>query len=360
MTPAIAAPGRTIYYPLFDWLRFVLACAVLLGHEGLLDEWPQAGNFAVQVFFALSGWLIGELLLNLPKEGLGRFYFNRALRIWCPYFLALGMLLALALLRDRLTLPWAAFAFYMATFVYNLFGPPQLATHRKDMPLLGTGNHFWSVNAEEQFYLLSPLLLVVAPARFGRSVWLWLALALLALFTGVYASIVFGVLAAVFASRHRAFHLGPRVRACFWVLTIVAGWFVIRNIHYEFAAPFCAVGTVLLLAVRGQRTEWGAFLGGLSYPLYLNHWIPTFVLHGVFKHLGLLNNLTATILRHALSVCLAIVLAACLYQYFDRRILAARPRLYSVSRGHLAMAMGYALVCIGVTVGLILTRGSLW
>jgi peptidoglycan/LPS O-acetylase OafA/YrhL len=57
-------------YPLLDWLRFVLAVAVVLSHGGAI-VWNEAGNFAVQVFFALSGWLIGGILVageikNLP------------------------------------------------------------------------------------------------------------------------------------------------------------------------------------------------------------------------------------------------------------------------------------------------------
>ena len=80
------------------------------------------GDFAVQIFFALSGWLVGGLLVSLPKNELPRFYFNRALRIWCPYFLALGLLVAASLLHDPVTHKWTEFVFYKTTFVYNLFG----------------------------------------------------------------------------------------------------------------------------------------------------------------------------------------------------------------------------------------------
>ena len=163
-------PLARIYYPWFDWLRLALAATVLASHEGLIRGWPDAGNFAVQVFFSLSGWLIGDLLFNLPRGQLRKFYFNRALRIWCPYFLALSFLVGASLLRDKITLKWAEFVFYKSTSVYNLFGMPQLAIHRSEMPLFGTGSHFWSVNAEEQFYLLAPLVLVVLPRKFGRSV----------------------------------------------------------------------------------------------------------------------------------------------------------------------------------------------
>ena len=76
-------------FPLFDWLRFILASVVALSHEGLF-VWDRAGNLAVQIFFALSGWLIGGILLRTERTGLPRFYFNRATRIWIPYFGAIA------------------------------------------------------------------------------------------------------------------------------------------------------------------------------------------------------------------------------------------------------------------------------
>src|SRR5690242_14481489 len=85
--PAEANPERVKVEEcaVFDVLRFLLAFAVLLSHMKLL-AWAQAGNLAVQVFFALSGWLIGSILCNTKPGELNRFYFNRATRIWIPYF----------------------------------------------------------------------------------------------------------------------------------------------------------------------------------------------------------------------------------------------------------------------------------
>ena len=140
----------TPYYPWFDWLRGVLAIAVMLKHDGLIP-WEHGGNFAVQVFFALSGWLIGGILIHLKPADLPRFYFNRAVRIWIPYYIAVGLLIAASLLRDPVTAKWLEIVFYKLSFVYNLFGTQQLANHVAEMPLRGTGSHFWSVNAEERF-----------------------------------------------------------------------------------------------------------------------------------------------------------------------------------------------------------------
>ena len=131
------------YYPWFDWLRFALANVVMLVHFGIVHGWPHAGDFAVQVFFALSRWLIGEILLEQSRGDLPRFFFNRAVRIWAPYYLALLFLIAASLLREPATSKWLEIVFYKATFVYNLFGTRQAAQHVKEMPLAGTGSHFW-------------------------------------------------------------------------------------------------------------------------------------------------------------------------------------------------------------------------
>lgn len=190
----VGAPAQELatYFPRLDWLRFVLACTVMLSHFGALGSWPPAGTFAVHVFFALSGWLIGGILLEAKTADLPRFYFNRSVRIWVPYYLALTFLIVASVLHDKRAFDpkWLEFVAYKATFVWNLFGTQQLATFSDEMPLKGTGNHFWSVNAEEQFYLLSPLLLVVCIPRIGRSLIAWLSIAALAYLTATYASII--------------------------------------------------------------------------------------------------------------------------------------------------------------------------
>jgi peptidoglycan/LPS O-acetylase OafA/YrhL len=338
------------YYPWFDWLRLGLATVVLLSHSGVLNAWQYSAGFAVQVFFALSGWLIGGMLFKLTRSDLRRFYFNRALRIWWPYFLALGFLIGVSLIRDRVTHKWLEFIFYKATFVYNLFGPRQLALHAAQMPLGGTGNHFWSVNAEEQFYLLAPLLLVIAPRRFGRNVITWVILASVAYVTRTYASIVFGVLAAVIANTRGAFHDHYLCRIIAGIVVVVSALGFVTGIDNDLVAPVCAVAIVLLLAIKGERHRWGELAGGMSYPLYLNAWIAGFAVHAVFKRVGLEHSP----LQIALSFIASFALAAVLYWHVDRRILASRRRLYTPQRATIAIRIAYGAVALGVCVGLAL------
>ncbi len=350
--PSQAAPhsperGDSTYYPAFDWLRGCLAVVVMLYHDKLL-AWTHAGNFAVVVFFALSGWLIGGILLQLTRADLPRFFFNRSIRIWIPYYIALALLVSASLLRDHVTMKWLEFVAYKVGFVYNLFGTQQLATNVLGMPLQGTGNHFWSVNAEEQFYLLSPLLLVLAPARWGRHPFTWVVIAALAVWAEYYGGIVLGVLAAVLVGRYGSFHQTPVGRAVALTVALGAGICLALDFHYEVVAPFCAIAIVLLLAFKGKRRPLGAIVGGMSYPLYLNHWIGVFTVNAAMKSVGL----NVTSLRHIVAAVLNLGIATAMYWWIDRRLLARRGRWFSRKRGRLVICVGYGVTAFGVAFGL--------
>lgn len=345
---------KTTYYPYFDYLRIALASIVMLGHDGLI-HWSQSGNLAVQVFFTLSGWLICGMLLKLSKDDLPRFYFNRALRIWIPYYIACIFLIIASLLRDPVNIKWAEFVFYKLSFVYNIFGPPQLAQYVQNMPLQGTGNHFWSVNAEEQFYLIAPLLLVLTSPKFSRSVLFWSAITLIAWLFNIYGSILLGVLASVVVNRYGPIHLNNRVRYVLFATTLASIAGIVGGFNYGLLSPIFSVGVVLLLAIKGTQDRIGAFLGGMSYPLYLNHWI------GVFMGNLLLSpiHLRDSPLRHILSIILNLGIAAGLYWWVDRRIVEVRGSLFSRKRGIIAISIAYGLSLVGVVVGLsLLSHGS--
>ncbi len=351
-TGVCIAHGRTNkedYYPWFDWLRLSLACVVLFGHEGII-EWRNAGNFAVQIFFVLSGLLIGGQLVILPRRQLPRFYFNRALRIWGPYFLAVSILVATSAAHEHITAKWAEIVFYDLTSVFNLFGQRQVAQYQRLMPLDGTGGHFWSVNAEEQFYLLAPLILVVLPAQYGRRVITWVCIALATWLGKCYASVAFGVLAAVLANRYGDFyrHRISRIASGLIIAISIVGF--VKHMDYDLIAPICALSLVLLLAIRGKRHPGGALAGGISYPLYLNAWIAVFTVNAMFKHF----RLRSVVVHETLVLILSISLATLLYCCFDRQLLARRNQLYSPRIAQVIMVVAYGAAALGTVCGLLL------
>jgi peptidoglycan/LPS O-acetylase OafA/YrhL len=340
---------QDLYYPWFDWLRASLAILVMLGHDGLIP-WIHSGAFAVQAFFALSGWLIGGILLKVQTVNLPRFFFNRAIRIWIPYYVALALLIAASLLKDRITWKWAEFFAYDMLMVWNLFATHQLADFRAAMPLQGTGNHFATVHAEEQFYLLCPLLLVLAP-KWGRSMLLWSALAVCAWINSIYSPLMLGVLAAIVASRFEGFHLLPWVRWTLISIGMASALAVVVGMDYYMVAPLLAISVVLLLATKGTPTSIGKIAAGMSYPLYLNHWIGVFVANALLSPFGMRDSL----LRQLIACAVSLALAIALYLYVDRQLLKRRSSWFTPERGRALTFFAYAMISVGILFGLYLS-----
>jgi peptidoglycan/LPS O-acetylase OafA/YrhL len=327
----------------FDILRFALASAVLLGHLEVL-HWAQTANLAVQVFFSLSGWLIGGILCRTEAAELGRFYFNRATRIWIPYFVTVVALYGVSLVHEaHHSARWAEFLLYDVTFTHNWFSlRPDATLALAQMPLDGTGNHFWSLAAEEQFYLLAPLIMIFVP--FGKTVWPWSVIAALCYLSGSqYAAISFGVLAAVVASRCGDWQLKPRARVFLTlglVVSIVLMYFGASA--YPFGAPLFSVSAVLLCARPIRRTAISRWLGGVSFPLYLNAWVGLFAFHALQKRFGIWQGVTA------LELVFGVAAGALLYHAIDARVMARRNLWYRPALGWSLGVVGYSLLGTGV------------
>lgn len=140
-----------------DFLRAFAIFSVLLSHSSFIlnEQWQKwIGWFVfdgVSMFFVLSGFLIGGILINtLEKHGsslnvLLNFWSRRWIRTLPNYFLILGVLLVAAWsygfpigMRESLR---------FATFTQNFNSP-----HPTFYP------EAWSLSVEEWFYLLSPVL----------------------------------------------------------------------------------------------------------------------------------------------------------------------------------------------------------
>src|SRR5581483_6120015 len=176
--PMDRAPRRLGYLPWMDGMRAVGVLAVMVFHESLaqpklgIQKHITGGALGVDVFFAISGFLITALLLQEAAGNgavnLARFYARRARRL-LPALAAVLVALAVGAVigdnagqRGRL-LEHALFALvYVANWVIAL-------GHAN----LGVLNHTWSLSAEEQFYLVWPVTLIALLALTrGRRWWL--------------------------------------------------------------------------------------------------------------------------------------------------------------------------------------------
>ena len=176
----MATDTPSSYRPDIDGLRAV-AVLLVMGFHAFPGRVP-GGFVGVDVFFAISGYLISGLIIRDIREGtfsLRHFYARRIRRI----FPALVVLLVVCLVVGGIVLTpteyadlgWNAAA--GAAFVSNLALWAQsgyFAAAAELKPLL----HLWSLGVEEQFYFAWPLTLVFLFARTKRP---WIAVAGIAL-----------------------------------------------------------------------------------------------------------------------------------------------------------------------------------
>lgn len=152
------------YRPELDGLRALAVTAVMLFHANV--SWARGGYLGVDVFFVLSGFLITRILLE-ERESTGhtavlRFYLRRILRLFPALVVVTACVIyaELELPADQVTRMWHD-VFATATYHMNWVE----ALHQQ--PPFGLLDHAWSLSIEEQFYVLWPLVLIVAHRLWG-------------------------------------------------------------------------------------------------------------------------------------------------------------------------------------------------
>lgn len=285
-------------------LRAIAVIAVMVFHFN--PSWLPGGFVGVDLFLVISGFLITAILLGKkeqqaysPWRTLSYFYTSRFKRIAPAYFV---MLMAVALVAAVFFLPsdFEAFsegleqaALFFSNGYFAHFGD-YFAPASHEQPLL----HTWSLAVEIQFYLLAPFLILLLPLVVLRwTLWmLLLSLTLIAEYRlrvlGIEQSTYYSLCARLpefFAGCLAALHLnaskrGERSRP--WVGVVGLGLVLLAAVtqptlgHFPgVAALLPVIGGVLLLinsnegGIAGLLGRKGmAWIGALSYSLYLWHW----------------------------------------------------------------------------------------
>jgi len=148
-----AGKGRN---PELDFLRGVAVLMVMLHHNKYSHHLFYLGTTGVQLFFVLSGFLVGGLLLkevlNTGNIKAGKFILRRGFKIWPQFyvflFIALGIDWLLSTFTAYTSGPWGSTNFNTNLlselfFFQNFFG--------------NIYNVTWSLAVEEHFYLVLPL-----------------------------------------------------------------------------------------------------------------------------------------------------------------------------------------------------------
>lgn len=134
----------------------------ILSVVGLHSHWLPGGRAGVDIFFALSGYLItGILLREHAREGsidLANFYLRRAARLLPALLVFLVLIGAWSQLQSPLFLIPDTHAIGSSLLYFANWQIAWLAPAHEP---LGPLTHTWSLSIEEQFYLAWPLLLGV-------------------------------------------------------------------------------------------------------------------------------------------------------------------------------------------------------
>ena len=159
-------PGGFSHIPALDGIRGFAILLVLVDHLlwannhtgspflDLLGDLRSSAFIGVNLFFVLSGFLITGILVNtvdIPRF-FRTFYGRRALRIFPLYYACLLILIALT---KPLHFQWWGVQYYSLFYIANI------ALWHHAYVNLGhfNINHFWSLQVEEQFYFVWPLVI---------------------------------------------------------------------------------------------------------------------------------------------------------------------------------------------------------
>lgn len=176
--PAILQPS---YLPSLDGLRGISIIIVLIAHfnahyyNKVFVELVGAGIVGVYIFFVISGFLITTLLLKeriLKRSiNLKRFYARRFLRTFPLAYLYIFIILFLSFfLKEKIKADSYLIAgLYLVNFAHFFRLPYYFI-------------HYWSLSAEEQFYIISPTVLKFNLGFYKIFIFIMLGLSFLARF----------------------------------------------------------------------------------------------------------------------------------------------------------------------------------
>ena len=297
-----------------DGLRFFAFLLVFFFHALQWSPWGQLpfirfGYLGVPIFFVLSGFLIGGILLDLkdktrPGFGLGAklktFYIRRALRIFPVYYLFIAILAVLFMLSRRPD------KIMSNSFLWHLTYLSNFRSFAVGMDHIRQG-HLWSLAVEEHFYMLAPLVVLLVDSRTlvrllggiivavaltratiywtgsSRDFWVLSPMQFDLLGLGIATAILErkGQFLGIGAAGLRRLGVGGTL---FFVLYIAQFYWPVKGTGGLFAtlgSLSLGVATAALVLTLWQRPAWStsrilafrpfAYFGQISYGLYLFH-----------------------------------------------------------------------------------------
>lgn len=350
-----------------DLLRFFAIFFVVFGHSMILvpDEYKKSMQFfildGVSIFFVLSGFLIGAILIKQLEKGkptlklLINFWNRRWLRTLPMYFIVLTFLSIFTWIMKSERLPDQLWKYYL--FIQNFFEfqPPFFSES-------------WSLSIEEWFYLLIPILIFATLFLFRTTVKnaFLSVIVLVVLLVTIYRfyafnaldidsfkdgnlflmqvstrldSIMYGVFAAFIAHYHPvAWKKGNSVFLLLAGITLL--YLLKMKLDFEFYAWTPIVKSIAVVMMLPYLSNWKEFdfsiakfittISLISYSMYLINL--NVVIHVIIKYVFNDNLLrmhevkSDWVLEYSLFWLLTIGLSFLLYKYIEVPFMNLRKR----------------------------------
>ena len=369
----------TTYRSDIDGLRAVAVLAVLAFHA--LPQVLPGGFIGVDIFFVISGYLISSILYsNLANQQLSLldFYSRRIRRIFpalITVFIASFLMAWYFFYADEF-INLGRHMISSAAFIQNWMLASESGyfdTSAEIKPFL----HLWSLGVEEQFYIIWPLLLwgawklrinllkltlVCLAASFSWNIYeLYFAQSTIAFYlpqVRFWELLIGAVLAYI--------HLNPasssvssryistiglaneNVRSMIGAILLLLSFFFINNqkVFPGFWAILPTLGAVLLISAGPNAILNRSFLsnplavwiGKISYPLYLWHWV-------LLVYLRILEpDLFAKLKFRLLALALAFLLSWLTYRFIEKPL---RFGAYGKSKTWFLIAVMLGIMLLG-------------
>ncbi len=358
------------YNPALDGIRGYGFLLVFIVHYFSPNQFAQAGSissrtlkgmesvafFSVPMFFVLSGYLIGGILLNTQnREGYFRvFYSRRVIRIFPLYYLTL---LIIACIDASLKFPLRFQFWTHFLFIQNLF--PDF--HRYTTPVVLV--QYWSLASEEQFYILWPLVVWLFPQKrklLGVATFLvMISFAIRLAGSHLFSSpdqvryfslaradaILLGVILGLVYKE--AFFAQIKAHAKWLALVgvaLLAFWSFWKDLSWPQSfrgqaiaiplANFTAVAVVIYVMEDNSwlsricSFQWIGWMGRMSYSLYIfhftfAHWFWNVVIPDLSKHMP---HTFAVLLSNLLAFSLTLSLSMLSYRFIETPCLKIKQR----------------------------------
>lgn len=340
--------GKLGYVPELDGLRALAVFMVILAHSNIY--FGSNGGIGVDVFFALSGFLITTLIFEeletFSKFDFKYFYARRFLRLFPALFILLivssGIVIFFFKESFSIFIQEIIVSFF---YLYNISWYWGIATE----PFMLI--HMWSLGVEEQYYIWWPLVIVFLSKRINNK-----SLSLILLFLSIIIfifrfylnnylffnsifmdSIFFGSLLGLLRKSFSLAFMENNVIMLFslmllLIFSIIDFDFITKLIKdgYRGIFGFLTCFVIINFVSKNQdsvikrlfRSNFPVFIGKLSYSLYLWHVI-VFV---CFREIDVLE----PYLNYLLKFFVSFIAASISYYCIELRFLKLSKSRYSI------------------------------